>query len=141
MCLVKSIIHKKDYSKRFIAEKDIIVYKALDHCDTFGNKCICTPYMYYPIVFVNGKCIISSVLTTSDSPYVSVGVHAFRTEERIKRTCDFFPETKMTKHWAIIPKGSKYYIGQEEDIVTNKLIVFKTREEFRKYRKEHKCTK
>ena len=141
MCLIKSIIHKKDYSKPFIAEKDIIVYKALDHCDCFGNKRICTPYRYYPIVFVNGKCIISSVLPRSGSLYVDFGVHAFVNEEKIKRTCHFFPETKMTKHWAIIPKGSKYYIGQEEDIVTNELIVFKTRKEFRKYRKEHKCTK
>ena len=141
MCLIKSIIHKNNYSKPFIAEKDIIVYKALDHCDTFGNKCICTPYMYYPIVFVNGKCIISSVLLTNSKPYVDFGVHAFVNEEKIKSTCDFFPETKMTKHWAIIPKGSEYYLGQEEDIVTNELIVFKTREEFRKYRREHKCTK
>ena len=141
MCLIKSIIHKKDYSKPFIAEKDIIVYKALDHCDDFGNKCIRTPYKYYPIVFVNGKCIISSVLTTNGGLYANFGVHAFRTEEKIKRTCDFFSETKMTKHWAVIPKGSEYYIGQKEDIVTNELIVFKTREDFRKYRKEHKYTK
>ena len=96
MCLIKSIIHKNNYSKPFIAEKDIIVYKALDHCDTFGNKCICTPYMYYPIVFVNGKCIISSVLLTNSKPYVDFGVHAFVNEEKIKSTCDFFPETKMT---------------------------------------------
>lgn len=142
MCLCKSIIHNKDCSKPFIAEKDIIVYKALEQRDIFELKNFYTPFMHYPIVFVNGKCIISSVLETNSSPYVGYGVHACVNENLIKITIEFFSETKkITKHWAIIPKGSKYYIGADEDIVSNELIVFKTREDFRKYRKEHKCTK
>lgn len=142
MCLCKSIIHNKDYSKPFIAEKDIIVYKALGNYYCFGIKHFYTPFMNYPIVFVDGKCIISSVLQTNSSPYVRNGVHACVNENLIKITIEFFSETKkITKHWAIIPKGSKYYFGADEDIVSNELIVFKTREDFRKYRKEHKNTK
>ena len=47
----------------------------------------------------------------------------------------------MTKHWAIIPKSSKYYIGVDYDVVSDNLIVFRTREDFRKYKKEHECSK
>ena len=141
MCLFKSIIHNKDYSKPFIAEKDIIVYKALQHVNCFELKCFYTPFILYPIVFVDGKCIISSVLKTNSSHYVGEGVHAFVNEKMIKVTSEFLPLIKIVKHWAIIPKGSKYYIGANEDIVSNELIVFKTREDFRKYRKEHKNTK
>ena len=141
MCLFKSIIHNKDYSKPFIAEKDIVVYKALEHCNIFELKYFYTPFMNYPIVFVDGKCIIFSVLKTNSSHYVGEGVHAFLNEKMIKIN-ELFPLTKkIVKHWAIIPKGSKYYIGTNEDIVSNELIVFKTREDFRKYRKEHKNTK
>ena len=70
---------------------------------------------------------------------VSIGFHAFTNEESIKLTCKVFPETKMTKHWAIIPKGSKYFLAEDKDeIVSNKLIIFKTREDFREYRRNQK---
>ena len=70
---------------------------------------------------------------------VSIGFHAFTNEESIKLTCKVFPETKMTKHWAIIPKGSKYFLGKDgNEIVSNKLIIFRTREDFREYRRNQK---
>ena len=140
MCLTKSNIHKSNYFKPFVAEKDIIVYKALDHCDIYGTKKICTPYQNYSINFVDGKCVMASKMG-KNKYNVDVGIHSYITEERIKKTCDFFPETKMTKHWAVIPKGSEYFIGDREDIVSNNLIIFKSREHFRKYKKEHECSR
>ena len=141
MCLTKSNIHAKDYSKPFVAEKDIIVYKALDHCDIYGTKKIRTPYQNCPINFVDGKCVMVSKLEELNKYNVGKGLHSFRNEEEIKITCAFFPETKMTKHWAIIPKGSEYFIGKDEDVVSDNLIIFKSREYFRKYKREHECTK
>jgi len=143
MCLRISNIHKEKNNKPFIAKKDIIVFKALDHYDLFnGKKTICTPYQFYPIDFIDGKCVMKSDLyTESDSRFVNIGVHSFTKEEKAEKTCAGFPETKMTKHWAIIPKGSKYYIGVDNDIVSNNLIIFRTREDFRKYKKEHECSR
>ena len=84
---------------------------------------------------------MDSDMATKLEEYVDVGVHAFTSEERINIRCNMFPETKMTKHWAVIPKGSKYFIGDLDDIVSNKLIIFRTREDFRKYKREHECSK
>lgn len=145
MCLTISKIHKNNNNKPFIAEKDIIVFKALDHYDLNNRKKVfCTPYQYYPIDFIDGKCVMKSDLymkSESNCYFVSIGIHSFRDEESAKVTCAGFPETKMTKHWAIIPKGSKYYIGDNNDIVSDNLIIFRTREDFREYKKEHSCSK
>ena len=63
MCLRISNIHKENKNKPFIAEKDIIVFKALDHYDILeGKKSICTPYQFYPIDFIDGKCVMKSDL-------------------------------------------------------------------------------
>ena len=139
MCLIKSTIHIKDYSKPFVAEKDIIVYKALDHRDSStGKKTLRTPYQYCPISFTDGKCVMDGDLECTYDKNVSIGFHTFTSEGLISLVCEMFTATKMTKHWAIIPKGSKYFIGIEDEIVSNKLIIFKTREDFRKYRRSQK---
>lgn len=142
MCLTISNIHKENNNKPFIAEKDMIVFKALDHYDLFkGKKTICTPYQFYPISFTDGKCVMKSDLNKIDSRFVDIGIHSYRKEEKAEISCLAYTETKMTKHWAIIPKGSKYYIGVDNDVVSNNLIVFRTREDFRKYKKEHECSR
>lgn len=139
MCLTKSAIYKKNYSKPSVAEKDIIVYKALDHRDAItGKKILCTPYRFHPISFTNGKCVMAGVLECENEICVNIGFHSYVNEGEVKRVCKTFPETKMTKHWGVIPKGSKYFLGIKGDIVSNNLIIFKTREDFRKYIKEAK---
>lgn len=139
MCLVKSEIHKKDFSKPFIAEKDIIVYKTLDHRNSFtGEKRLCTPYRYHPISFTDGKCVMAGNLECENEIGVNIGFHSYVNEGKAKISCKAFTETKMTKHWSIIPKGSKYFLGKHEDIVSNNLIIFKTRGDFRKYRRNQK---
>lgn len=143
MCLTISNIHKNNNNKPFIAEKDIIVFKALDHYDLSNRKKVfCTPYQYYPIDFFDGKCIMKSDLYKDiDCCFVRIGIHSFRDEKSAKETCAGFTETKMTKHWAIIPKGSKYYIGNDNDIASDNLIIFRTRKDFSEYKKEHECSK
>ena len=146
MCLEKSYIHKK-LNKPFIAKNNIIVYKALDAKKYDGTKCTCikctcTPYMYLSIVFFEGKCILKEPNMEINGEYIYKGLHSYTTEERCKKTCDeFHDETGTRKFWAVIPKGSKYFIGKDKDIVSDNLIIFKNREEFRKYKKENKCVK
>ena len=139
MCLRKSNIHKGKLSLPFVAENDIIVYKALDHLDTDGNKCCCTPYQYFPITFIYGMCILNAVLEKEKNFYVNIGIHSFSKEKRCDNTCSIFIENEMKKHWAVIPKGSEYFVGIDDDIVSDNLIIFNTREDFEKYESKNKC--
>ena len=140
MCLEKSNIHNKNLDKPFIAQNDIVVYKALDTKTYDGIKNVCTPYMYRPIVFFEGKCVMHEPNMEICGNCIDKGLHAYTTEKRCKITCDMFhDETGTRKFWAVIPKGSKFFVGNEDDIVSDNLIIFKTREEFRKYKKENKC--
>ena len=142
MCLEKSNIHKNHLDIPFIAKNNIEVYKALDTKSFDGFKNICTPYRYLPIVFFEGKCVMNEPSMEIYGNFIDKGIHAYTTEKRCKITCDnFHDETGTKKFWAVIPKGSKYFIGIEDDIVSDNLIIFNTREEFRKYKKENKCVK
>lgn len=140
MCLVKSDIHKNNWDNPFIAQNNIVVYKALDTKTYNGVKNICTPYRYLPIVFFDGKCVMNESNMDIYGEFINKGIHAYTTEERCKITCNMFhDETGTKKFWAVIPKGSRFFVGNGDDIVSDNLIIFKTREEFRKYKKDNKC--
>ena len=140
MCLVKSNIHNKNLDKPFITKNNIVVYKALDTKKLDGTKCICTPYRYFPIVFFEGKCVMNEPNMDFYGTSIRRGIHAFTSEQRCKKVCIFYyNETGTKKFWAVIPKGSKIFVGNTNDIVSDNLIIFKSREEFRKYKKENKC--
>ena len=129
MCLIV----EKGTNKRK-AETDILVYKCLD--------CSCglhyTPYQNFPVYFKNGKC----VMTTPHFSYerngyrtiVKEGIHSFY--RKIKAECvelsyNYCFGTRM--HYAIIPKGTKYYIGTAGDVVSTELIIFKTEKDYNNY--------
>lgn len=117
MCLsINKKFHKNN--KPLKAEKDIRVYKCLD-VNQFG---ITTPFMYYPINFEEGKCILTSrkLKVTSEDTIIE-GIHAYCTKERATVTSSMFPETGTTIFKAFIPKGTKYFIGDNGDIVSEKL--------------------
>ena len=136
MCLRKSKIFEKNYSKPLVADKDIIVYKTLDHRNPFtGEKVLRTPYQFFPINFIDGKCVLDGNLECKPDEWVYVGFHSYVDEKQANMDCIEFPLTKMTKHWGIIPKGSKYFLGNDGDVVSNKLIIFETRKHFREYRR------
>ena len=140
MCLKKSDIHNNNWSNPFITKNNIVVYKALDTKRLDDTKCIRTPFMYLPIVFDNGKCVMNEPNMDIYGEFARKGIHAYTTEERCKKTCHFFNKgTGTKKFWAVIPKGSKYFVGKDDDIISDNLIIFKNREEFRKYKKENKC--
>ena len=136
MCLEKSSIFKENYSKPLVADEDIVVYKTLDHRDVFtGKEVIRTPYQFYPISFKDGKCVMDGYLECYPNTSVSFGFHSYVDKESADISCIIFAESGMTKHWAIIPKGGRYFLGNYGDAVSDKLIIFETRKDFKKYRK------
>lgn len=133
MCLITSnYYHKKDKFnnvKCFVAEEDILVYKCLDCI----NGEFRTPFQYMPIVFTKGKYIYTNVYMKKktfckmdEGGYVWSGIHAYRTMSRafaVSKSFYDFDGTYM--HYAVIPKGSNFYIGNNGDIVSNNLIVYR----------------
>ena len=121
MCLaIDKGFHKNN--EPLIAERNIRVYKCLD-MDQFG---ITTPFMYYPIEFdEEGKCIlISKKLELTSQDTIREGIHACRTKKAAEFICFMFPEAGTTTFKAIIPKGTKYFIGNNGDIVSEKIIIY-----------------
>lgn len=137
MCL----IIKKGTNKRK-AKADILVYKCLDEC--CGHYC--TPFQYFPIYFEKGKCILKVKHFTynkkikinnydyKENIIVYTGIHSYYEELEVLRVVNEFHEKNGTnKHYAIIPKGANYYIGEEGDVVSTELIIFETEKDYKEY--------
>ena len=128
MCLLTSTIyHKKDENnviKCFVAQEDILVYKCLD-CD-YGQYS--TPFRYMPIVFTKGKYVYNEVNMYEiaycgkySGAAINVGIHTYST--KAVAMVSKFHYSKL--HYAVIPKGSNFYIGIDGDVVSNNLIVYR----------------
>lgn len=66
---------------------------------------------------------------------INQGYHTFIDEESTKLlfiSPEFFHQN-YKKHYAIIPKGAEYCIGEWGTLVSNKLIVFSSKKKFDKY--------
>ena len=145
MCLlVRNDLHKD--SLPLIAENDIRVYKTLVESKNYpdGSHKVkpgqyVTPHRLFPIEFDStGKFVYKKTpmvtnVTEWNAVIVNEGLHSYykinatlTPRERDSIMCD-----------AIIPAGSKYYIGSDDDIVSNQLIVFETHEAFINYVKEY----
>lgn len=138
MCLIV----EKGTNKRK-AKADILVYKCLDEC----IERYCTPFRYFPVYFEKGKCVLNVKHFTYrkyrkviNSNYivnefrVEGGIHSFRNEwGALKLVKDFHEKDGTNKHYAIIPKGANYYIGDKGDVVSTELIVFETKKDYKEY--------
>lgn len=138
MCLIISkVYHKKDKSnmiKCLVAQEDILVYKCLD-CT---NGEYCTPFQYMPIIFTKGKYAYNKVNMPKSKCYwndtIGVGIHAYSTRGKaIMAAKDFHKSNGTSMHYAVIPKGSNFYIGNNDDIVSNNLIVYREKRCFDRY--------
>lgn len=125
-------------TNKFVAESNILVYKCLD-CE---DDKYCTPFQYVPIYFNNGKTELEvknftyshhiDILHISNT--VNQGIHAYYVYNETKEVCKAFGYCCGTKtHYAIIPKGAKYYVGNKGDVVSTKLIIFETEEDYKNY--------
>lgn len=133
MCLIV----EKGTNKRK-AESDILVYKCLDnYCTNYYT----TPYQNVPVYFKNGKCVMNtphfSYERNGNRTIIKEGIHSYYRRikaEYVELSYNHCFGTKM--YYAIIPKGTEYYIGTNEDIVSTELIIFKTQEDYQKHKKK-----
>jgi hypothetical protein len=86
-----------------------------------------------PIVFTKGKYVYNEA-NMDEYVYcgkalcagISVGIHIFGTKGAALATSKgFHRQSGTSMHYAVIPKGSNFYIGIDEDIVSNNLIVYR----------------
>jgi len=133
MCLVvkkkfKDLKDAKAY-KPLIATKDIKVYKILDLLTDVGGK---APYrgFRYQKGFQYTESKLELCYDLFNSKYeinVDQGLHAY-----VKRDCpeirnylsSYYSNNESGVVEMIIPKGSIYYLGTNNDIVTNNLIWY-----------------
>ena len=131
MCLRLSNQFRDD--KPLVAKKDILVYKLLDYSKEIRGYS--TPFQCKRVYFENGSTIMTSPLLLNCRE-VSLGIHAYFTISAAKYVAGMFDVTDV--YFAIIPKGSKFYLGKhDKDIVSDNMIVFKTESYYRKYCKKN----
>lgn len=152
MCLtINKAIHKEfdaEYNipKPFVADEDIMVLKELIHlkwsayvtpyygaCVCFNEDGIATLESLKKGVHRKNSLIIEEIkypFGIEDFEigkfYVAEGVHSYIRQD-----------INSTYYYAIIPKGSYYYIGIDNDMVSDKLIIFKDKESYEKYAKKN----
>ena len=111
-----------------IAEKDILVFKCLDYrCGEYA-----TSYRYYPIRFdSDNKAELSAEIQKGDFDTILTGIHAYRNLGYATNIAySYYLLFKTKVYYAIIPKGTKYYIGEHEDIVAERMIIFKNNKDY-----------
>ncbi len=145
MCLSVNLdFHKVKNNKpiALIAKQSILVYKVLE----VGDKHYQTPYESMPIYFDKEYGMFSykttrfSILSDKRNNYysVSIGIHSYIDFDEANCTNVFLKNLGCypSIHYAIIPKGSKFYIGRHfDDIVSNNLVVFKNKTKYNKNKK------
>lgn len=135
MCLIKL-----SNTGKMKAETDLKVYKCLDYNRSYDRYS--TPFQFMRVEFdKNGKFAfeMDADLLNEVCKMVEEGMHAYRAKAAADITSAKFHEDNGTKtHYAVIPKGSYYYIGNKCDIVSNRMIIFKWKKDFDAYAKENK---
>ena len=124
---------KKSKESYFIAQEDIHVYKCLEKR---GFHYV-TPFRYIPIQFTKGKYVypkteFSYLKSGRYLKFVNQGIHAYVLDSAAYSLIKYCAIDGHIQH-AIIPKGSKFYIGYNLDIVSDSLIVYHTKRCFDKY--------
>lgn len=130
---------KVNLTQSIVTDTDIQVWKCLDVMD----DCYYTPYMERKIKFDSGNGIATQSckrFSWGDNEKTSIarGIHSFWSRFNANYVVEQFNHTHGTnKFYAVIPKGSHIFIGNCGDIVSDKLIIFKTVFDFYNYEDEH----
>lgn len=133
MCLtINDTFHKKGKSLK--AEQNILVYKVLER--GFDEKYY-TPYQGMPINFNPNDGMFfyknTRLLRGDIAGSIANGIHSFFNDAKADALANKFYKESM--HYAIIPKGSRFFIGENGDIVSTNLVVFKTKKDYLKGKK------
>jgi len=153
MCLlINQKLHQTDVLNEWpaarVADRDILVTKMLRPQKTIIPYFLTvthTPARGYRIRFVKGTATLKDEfylyrgLLLRENVYVANGIHAYTgvTTLSLGIINDCESLYGEIKHWAIIPKGTKYYIGDEGDIVAEKMVIFENDPAFIKYIKKN----
>ena len=140
MCLSVNLgFHKVKSNKpvALVTKQSILVYKVLSSTDGVHYY---TPFVLKSINFDDeyGMFFYKTTRFSFDKEYISKrnykhlvvkGAHSYVNLARANYDKIFFEilsgSTKNTHiHYAIIPKGSKFYIGNDCDIASSNLVVF-----------------
>lgn len=149
MCLSVNLdFHKVKNNKpiALVTKQSILVYKMLE----VEGKHYRTPFQYNPINFDDeyGMFFYKTTRFSIDRMCfygqkcaydVSKGIHSYidfddanYDNENLKN----LRSSNLNVHYAIIPKGSKFYIGYHcKDIVSSNLVVFKNKTKYNKNKK------
>ena len=133
MCLfIDEKIHGSNHREMrpFVTQTDIVVNKLLkkDYSYRTDGEEYYAPYR--DTEYVMGKLYKSKLVR--DTNLVFEGLHAFYSHRsaRSAKSHDFYGEEDISVFWAVIPKGSKVYLGEpSKEIVSNQLIVYKTKKD------------
>lgn len=136
MCLyIHPAYHKKDifnHYKPLVAEENILVYKWLH---PIGDIYI-TPFQYKRVPLYCGQTLLSIkrfkvIYNLGDIARINQGIHAKTVSEKDLNK-DFLEEIKRVaeEHLAVIPKGARFYIGDEQDVVSDRLFIYESKQDF-----------
>ena len=136
MCLyIHPRYHKKNifnHYKPLVAKENILVYKWLHR---IGDIYI-TPFLYERVIFSCRQALLSVkkfkvIYISRNIAHVNQGIHA-KTVSGKYLDKDYLDGIKRVaeEHLAVIPKGARFYIGDEQDVVSNKLFVYESKEDF-----------
>ena len=145
MCLSVNLDYHKVKNNKpiaLVAKQSILVYKVLE----IEDKHYHTPYEYMAINFDDEygmffyKTTRFGILCDERLIYysVSTGIHSYIGFDEADNTNDYLKNIGCSSsiHYAIIPKGSKFYVGRRcEDIVSSNLVVFKNKTKYNKNKK------
>ena len=108
------------------AEHDMYVYKILKKYRSGGETRYSTPYQH--MVVKSGYEYYASdfgIDTWSSNGQVSHGLHSWTKRQLAARDCSYRDGENVFV--AIIPQGSRYFVGTEGDVVSEKLIMLNKR--------------
>ena len=139
------------YHQALTATESILVTKMLEYGEFSGWF---TPYKYTLVNFRSGKTTMKPHNCSpfqekvrvfynahgDDTTDIAYGIHAFFSKSVVEKEMVYYGRQQWNIHpfKAIIPKGAKYYVGAEGDIVSDKLIVFENDAAYEKYLSTHK---
>lgn len=144
MCLyIHPRYHKKNifnHYKPLVAKENILVYKWLHR---IGDVYI-TPFLYERVPLSCGQALLSVkkfkvIYFSGDIVSVNQGIHAKTVNEKHLDKDDLDGIKRFAEeHLAVIPKGARFYIGDEQDVVSDRLFIYESAEDYLNFNAEGK---
>ena len=129
MCLyIDESVHGSAYSKQkaFIAQTDIVVWKFLDKRYDYRDGKYHYHAPYRGTEYKLGDLNESALEKEWDK--VHKGLHCFASHRKARSEKEIFGSTSSV-FCGIIPKGSQVYVGICKELVSNQLIVYKSKKD------------